>query len=186
MERTWYCYWKENQTVLVKHGSVYVPFHPSRLLLENSGSYSQITKEGITQAPTGRNQSISEDPESKIFIKESSMDDEYYQRTVEVNVFEDDSGSTDVSHRNEDTEDLNTSAKQQNSQKNSTASEEASTQEFLAPNTLPKGNITQLLQRLKTMSGKHTISYIISRAGKSTGKHLTSLNVEYSSTKEIK
>ena len=73
---------------------MYVPVHPSRLLLENSGSCLQITKEGITQAPTGRNQSVPENPESKILIKKSSMNEEYDQRTVEVNVFEDDSGST--------------------------------------------------------------------------------------------
>ena len=49
--------------------------------------------------------SIPQDPESNVLIKRSHMNDESDERTVEVNVFEDDSDSTfdkighDVSHR---------------------------------------------------------------------------------------
>ena len=180
---------KENQTVFVKHESAYVCVHPSRLLPENSEFCSQITKESITQTPTGRNQSIPEDPESNIWSKECHMNDENDERTVEVNISEDDSDNTyeeeghDVSHRNKDIEDFNAAAEQQNSQEISTPSEEASTQEFLGPSKLPKGK-TMVIARTKNNEWK---TYnIISRAGKSIGKYSTWLNVEDNSTKEIK
>ena len=122
---------------------MYVCVHPSRLLPENSEFCSQITKKSITQTPTGRNQSIPEDPESNIWSKECHTNDENNERTVEVNISEDDSDSTyeeeghDVSYRNKDIEDFNSAAEQKNSQEISTPSEEASTQEFLSPNKLP-------------------------------------------------
>ena len=167
---------------------MYVRVHPSRLILENSEFCSQITKESITQAPTGRNQSIPEDRKSNILIKERHMNDENDERTVEVNVFEDDSDTTyeeghDVSHRNKDIEDFNTAAEQQNSQENSTPSEEASAQEFLGPSKLPKGKTTVIA---RTKNNEWKTYNIISRAGKSTGKYSMWLNVENNSTKEIK
>ena len=66
----------------------------TRLLLDNFEFFSQITKESITQAPADRNQSIPEDPESNVLIKGSHTNDENDERTVEINVFEDDSDST--------------------------------------------------------------------------------------------
>ena len=171
------------------HGSVYVRVHLSQPLLENSEFCSQVTKESITQTPTGRTQSIPEDPESNIWSKECHTNDENDERTVEISISEDDSDSTyeeeehDVSHRNKDIEDFNAVAEQQNSQEISTPSEEASTQEFLGPIKLPKGK-TIVIARTKNNEWK---TYnIISRAGKSTGKYSTWLNVEDNSTKEIK
>ena len=157
---------KEGKTVLVKHGSVYVRVHPSRLLHENSEFVAEDQKETSEQKEESKDKQ--HDQEMRGTISEDLTSDSDEEDNVNGRKGKDSRRARfQIPENTEGTVDSEDNGINDNN-------ERAAASVNKTGHELPKKNQTVLA---KTVNDVWKRFDIISRAGKATGKYPNHLNV---------